>query len=92
MEGLGSLVLEQTRLREEEKRDHFRGGIRRIEFPSPDQSQPAFAESSACDRLAFAGRSLRNRTGKETFREKGHKAGLRAGARRFLQSGSTGKP
>ena len=76
---------------EEEKGDHFGGRIRRIEFPSPDQSQPAFAESSVCDRLAFAWRSLRNRTGKETFREKGDKAGSRAGAGRFLQSGSTGK-
>jgi hypothetical protein len=44
-----------------------------------DQSQPAFAESSVCDRLAFAWRSLQNRTGKETFREKVDKAGLRAG-------------
>ena len=53
--------------------------VRRIEFPSSDKSQPAFAESSVYDRLAFTWRSLRNRTGKETFREKGIKAGSPAG-------------
>jgi hypothetical protein len=39
---------------EEEKRDHVGGRIRRIAFPISDQSQPAFAESSLSDRLAFA--------------------------------------
>ena len=39
---------------EEEKRDHVGGRIRRIAFPISDQSQPAFAESSLSDRVAFA--------------------------------------
>ena len=62
--------------RGKKKRDQFGSRIGKIGFPSPDKSQPAFAESSACNRLAFAWRSLRNRTAKDVFREKDGQSAL----------------